>query len=141
MSDLSTQPTDSSVSDFIDGLDSERRRAESRRLVEILHDVTGEAPVMWGPKIVGFGQYHYRYDSGREGDWMRLGFAPQKRHIALHLMDGVADAHAEILSRLGPHRAGAGCVYLTRLDRVDEGVLRELLEASLARLAATYGEA
>jgi hypothetical protein len=138
MSDLKTQPTGASVDAFIDGLDSERRRDESRRLVEILRDVTGEGPEMWGEKIVGFGRYHYRYASGREGDWMRIGFAPQTRHLALYCMGGTADAHADILERLGPHRTGSGCVYVTRLDKVDEDVLRELFEASLARLAATY---
>lgn len=138
MSDLKTQPTAASVDAFIDGLDSERRRDESRRLVAILEDVTGEPPVMWGEKIVGFGSYHYRYASGREGDWMRVGFAPGKRHLSLYLMGGTADAHGEILSRLGPHRTGSGCVYVTRLDAVDEAVLRELVAANLARLEATY---
>ena len=137
MSNLKTQPTDASVDAFIGGLDDERRRDESRRLVALLREVTGEEPTMWGGKTVGFGRYHYRYDSGREGDWFRLGFAPQARRLVLHLMGGTAEAHAEILDRLGPHKTGAGCVYVTRFDRVDEGVLRELFEASLARLAAT----
>ena len=137
MSGPKTQPTDASVEAFIDAL-PERRREESRRLVALFEDATGEPPVMWGEKIVGFGTYHYVYASGREGDWMRLGFAPQARHLSLYFMGGTADAHAEILVRLGPHRTGSGCVYITRLDRVDEGVLRELVEASLVRLAATY---
>lgn len=141
MSANETQPTGASVEAFIDGLEAERRRDESWRLVEILREVTGEEPEMWGEKIVGFGRYHYRYASGREGDWMRLGFSPQKRHVSLYCMGGTADAHADILERLGPHRTGSGCVYVTRLDRVDEGVLRELFEASLARLSATYDEA
>lgn len=135
---LKTRPTDASVDAFLDAL-PERRREEARRLVALLHDVTGEPPVMWGEKIIGFGTYHYRYASGREGDWMRVGFAPQTRHLSLYLMGGIAEAHGEILSRLGPHRTGSGCVYVTRLDRLDEGVLRELVEASLARLAAAYG--
>lgn len=139
MSGLKTQPTAASVDAFIDALPDARRRDESRRLVALFQDVTGEPPVMWGEKIVGFGAYHYRYASGHEGDWMRAGFAPQKRHLSLYLMGGTADAHAEILSRLGPHRTGSGCVYVTRLDRVDEDVLRELVGASLARLAEAYG--
>ena len=137
MSDLKTQPTDASVDAFIDGLEPERRRDESRHLVRLFGEITGEAPRMWGGKIVGFGSYHYRYASGREGDWMRVGFAPSKRHLALHLMGGV-EAHQDLLDRLGPHRAGSGCVYVTRLDRIDEGVLRELVEASLERLRQTY---
>ena len=138
MSDLKTQPTDASVADFLDSVEPARRRAEATRLVALMGEVSGEPPVMWGDKIVGFGQYHYRYASGHEGDWMRIGFSPQKRHLSLHLMGGTADAHAEILSRLGPHRAGVGCIYISRLDAVDEDVLRELLEASLARLAKAH---
>lgn len=140
MSDLKTQPTPASVEAFIDDLESERRRDESRRLVALMQDVTCEPPAMWGKKIIGFGSYPYRYASGREGDWMRVGFAPGTRQLSLHLMSGTAEAHADILGRLGPHRTGAGCVYLTRLDAVDEDVLRELIEASLARLDATYGD-
>lgn len=138
MSDNKTQPTTASVDAFIDGLESERRRDESRRLVALMQDVTGEPPVMWGEKIVGFGQYHYRYASGREGDWMLVGFAPQKRHLSLYLMGGTAKSHADLLHRLGPHRTGSGCVYLTRLDAVDEAVLRELIAASVARVRQTY---
>lgn len=138
MAENKTQPTGASVEAFIDGLESERRRDESRRLVEILRDVTGEAPEMWGDKIVGFGRYHYRYASGREGDWMRTGFSPQKRHLSLYLMGGNDAAHADLLERLGPHRTGSGCVYITRLDAIDEGAFRELVQANLARLDATY---
>ena len=137
MSDLKTRPSDASVDAFIDGLESERRRDEARRLVALFGEVTGEPPVLWGGKIVGFGRYHYRYASGREGDWFRIGFSPTARHVALHLMGSTDEAHAEILGRLGPHRAGSGCVYVTRLDRVDEAVLRELAEAALARVAAS----
>lgn len=139
MSDNKTQPTGASVDAFLDGLDSERRRDESRRLIQIMQDVTGEPPEMWGEKIVGFGRYHYRYASGREGDWMRVGFSPQKRHLSLYLMGGAADAHGDLLARLGPHKTGSGCVYVTRLDAVDEGVLRELIEANLKRLRDTPG--
>ena len=139
MSDLKTRPTGAAVDAFIDGLGDERRRDEARWLVGLLRDLAGEEPRMWGEKIVGFGSYHYRYDSGREGAWFRVGFSPRKRDVALHLMGGADEAHAEILGRLGPHRAGSGCVYFSRLDRVDESALRELVEASLARLAAAYG--
>ena len=141
MSDNQTVPTGASVDAFIGSLPDERRRDESRRLVEILREESGCEPEMWGARIVGFGRYHYRYASGREGDWMRVGFSPQARHLALHLMGGAADAHADILDRLGPHRTGSGCVYVTRLARVDEGVLRELVRANLARLAEAYGDA
>ena len=137
MAELKTQPSDASVDAFLDGLGA-RRRDEARRLIPLFEAATGAPPVLWGGKIVGFGQVRYRYASGREGDWFRVGFAPQARHLALHLLGGTPDAHADLLARLGPHRAGAGCVYVTRLDRVDEDVLAELLAASVARVRAAY---
>ena len=138
MAELKTQPSDASVDAFLDGL-GERRRDESRRLIPIFQAATGAPPVLWGGKIVGFGELHYRYASGREGDWFEAGFSPQKRHLALHLMGGAAEAHADLLARLGPHRMGSGCVYVTRLERIDESVLSDLVAASVARTRATYG--
>ena len=135
MADNKTQPTDASVDDFLDAVEPARRRDDARRLAAILAEETGETPQMWGEKIVGYGRYHYRYASGREGDWMRVGFSPQARHTSLYFMGCGAEARAAMLSRLGPHRSGVGCVYLTRLDAVDEGVLRELVAASYAGTA------
>ena len=138
MAALKTRPTDASVDDFIASVEPERRRDESRRLVEIMREVTGEEPVMWGTSIVGFGDYHYRYASGREGDWFVAGFSPRKRALSVYLMAGV-ERHQDLLDRLGPHTHGSGCLYLRRLDAVDENVLRELIVESVAFLRETYG--
>ncbi|WP_412069662.1 DUF1801 domain-containing protein [Rubrivirga sp. IMCC43871] len=136
MAENKTQPTDASVDAFLDAVEPERRRDDARRIAEIMAEVTGEAPEMWGEQIVGYGRYHYTYASGREGDWMRVGFAPQKRHTSLYLMGCNQAERDAFLARLGPHRSGVGCVYVTRLDAVDEGVLREMIAASYAGTAS-----
>ncbi|MEM6325620.1 MAG: DUF1801 domain-containing protein [Bacteroidota bacterium] len=138
MADLKTRPTDASVDAFIESLDSQRRRDESRQLVEIMREATGTEAVLWNTHIVGFGDAHLTYASGREVDWFEVGFAPRKRALSLHLMPGV-DRFQEILDRLGPHTNGAGCVYITRLERVDTEVLRELVQASVDAVRETWG--
>ena len=138
MADLKTRPTDASVDAFIDALDSERRRDESRQLVAFMREATGAEPVMWGERIVGFGEAHMVYASGREIDWFEVGFSPRTRALSLYLMPGV-ERFAEILGRLGPHRHGAGCLYVTRLQKVDEAVLRELIQASVRAVRKTWG--
>ena len=101
---------------------------------------TGEKPVMWGPSIVGFGSYHYRYESGREGDWMLAGFSPRKRELTVYVMAGFEGAE-KILARLGPHRASAGsCLYLKRLADIDLAALEELVRTSVARLRRAHPE-
>ncbi|HIG75761.1 MAG TPA: DUF1801 domain-containing protein [Bacteroidetes bacterium] len=139
MAELKTRPTDASVDAFIESLDSERRRDESRQLVAVMREATGAEPVMWGESIVGFGDAHLTYASGREVDWFEVGFSPRKRALSLYLMPGV-DRFQGLLDRLGPHTHGAGCLYVTRLERVDPGVLRELVEASVAAVRETWGE-
>ena len=132
MAELKTKPTDESVEGFLAGIEPERRRLEGLRLRDMMREITGEEPVMWGPSIVGFGLMHYTYASGREGDWMRVGFSPRKAALSLYGLRGGPDA-ADLLSRLGPHTTGAGCVYVKKLDEVDEAVLRELIALGAAR--------
>lgn len=139
MAELKTRPTDASVDAFIESLDSERRRDESRQLVALMREATGAEPVLWGESIVGFGDAHLTYASGREVDWFEVGFSPRKRALSLYLMPGV-DRFQDLLDRLGPHTHGAGCLYVTRLERVDPDVLRELVEASVAAVRETWGE-
>ena len=138
MADLKTRPTDASVDAFIDALDSTRRRDESRQLVALMREATGAEPVMWGESIVGFGEAHVVYASGREIDWFEIGFSPRKRALSLYLMPGVT-RFDEILSRLGPHRHGAGCLYVTQLQKVDERVLGELIRASVDAVREAWG--
>ena len=140
MAELKTKPTAASVADFIAAVDGDAKQADCRTLVELISRVTGAEPAMWGPSIVGFGSYHYRYASGREGDWMLAGFAPRKRELVVYVMAGFKGAE-ELLARLGRHRASSGsCLYIKRLADVDLGVLEELLRGSVEHLRATYPE-
>ncbi|MDF9876069.1 DUF1801 domain-containing protein [Cellulosimicrobium cellulans] len=132
-SENTTQPTDADVEAFLAAVSHPVRRRDAHRLVELLSRITGEPPRMWGSSIVGFGTYHYRYASGREGDMAAAGFSPRKAATTVYLMDGV-DAHAALLDRLGPHTVGKGCVYVKDLDAVDLGVLEEVVKRSYATL-------
>ena len=128
-----TQPTDASVGEFLAAVEHPVRRADGYRLLELMSGITGEPAQMWGPTIVGFGRYHYKYASGHEGDAPAAGFAARKTATTVYVYDGV-DAHRERLERLGPHTTGVGCIYLKDLDAVDLGVLEEIVAASYARL-------
>ena len=126
-----TQPTDASVAAFVAGLADERQRADSERLIALMSKVTGEPATMWGPSIIGFGSYHYRYASGREGDTPLVGFSPRKTALTLYASAG-EDERADLLARLGPHKVGKSCVYVKRLSDVDEQVLADLVRAGVA---------
>jgi len=132
MAELKTRPNDDSVETFLSSAPDEKRRADSRRILALMTEITPEPPRMWGGSIVGFGTYLYKYASGREGDWFLTGFSPRKQNLTLYVMSGF-DGQQELLSRLGKHRTGKGCLYLNRLDDVDEGVLRELIRRSIKR--------
>ena len=123
-----TLPTDVPVEDFLAGLDA-RRASEGGELVALFRDVTGEEPVMWGPSIIGFGEYEYTYAGGHSGVWPKAGFSPRKAELSLYGLQ-TADGASELLDRLGPHRRGVDCVYVRRLDAVDQDVLRELVALS-----------
>ena len=125
------QPTDASVEEFLARVPDEHRREDAHRLCAMMRDITGEPPVMWGASIVGFGCYRYRYDSGHEGTAALVGFSPRKANLVLYLVGGVQDRYPNLLQRLGPHKAGKGCVYLRRLDDVDHEVLRALVERTV----------
>ncbi|MFI6318080.1 DUF1801 domain-containing protein [Nonomuraea sp. NPDC050556] len=117
-----------SVEEFFASVPDEGRRADARELAKLMSDVTGEPAAMWGSGIVGFGSYHYVYDSGHSGAAPLVGFAPRKQHLVVYLVGGFEDRYGNALERLGPHKAGKGCLYLKRLSGVDVGVLRELVE-------------
>jgi hypothetical protein len=126
---LKTQPTDADVEAFLAGIADARRREDSQAICRLMADETGEAPRMWGSGIVGFGSYHYVYASGREGEWMALGFAPRKANLTLYLMDGFS-GYEELLARLGKHSTGKSCLHVKRLSDVDVDVLREMVRRS-----------
>jgi Domain of unknown function (DU1801) len=124
-------PSGRAVDDFIDSLPDEGKRSDARVLSELMTEITGEEATMWGTSIVGFGRYHYRYASGREGDAPVASFAPRKQHLVVYLVSGFEDRHARYLAKLGPHKAGKGCLYIKRLSDVDLSVLRQLIDRSL----------
>ncbi|MEL6868528.1 MAG: DUF1801 domain-containing protein [Pseudomonadota bacterium] len=132
-----TQPSDAAVSDYFDAIDDPQRRADCRELDAIMQRVTRREPVLWGTSIIGYGSYHYVYDSGREGDMCLTGFASRGKDIAVYIMDGF-DAYGELLQQLGPHRKGKSCLYLKRLDGVDTKVLARLLRTSVATMRKRY---
>ena len=137
MAEAKTRPTDQDVANYIEGVADERRRREGRIMLELMREVTGEEPVMWGPSIVGFGRYHYRYASGREGDSPLTGFSPRKQSLTVYIMPGFA-RYAELLGRLGKHTTGASCLYIKRLDEIDLPTLRELVGLAVAEMKRSY---
>ena len=138
MSEPKTIPTDQSVEAFLDGVEHEKKREDSYAILQLMREVTGEDPVMWGDSIVGFGSYHYKYASGREGDWMLTGFSPRKQNLTLYIMDGF-DEYDALLDRLGKHKTGKSCLYINKLDDVDHDTLRELVKQSVAHMKETHG--
>ena len=133
MSGNKTQPTSASVDAFIDAVADPQMRADCRAVAALMAEITGAEARMWGDSIVGFGSYHYRYASGREGDFMETGFAPRRRALTLYVVAGFADC-AELLGRLGKHATGKSCLYVRRLADIDQEVLRELVARSVARV-------
>ena len=130
MAENKTQKTGASVEDFINSVEIKRRREDGFALLEIMKDVTGEEAEMWGPSIIGFGDYHYKYESGREGDFFLTGFSPRKQSLSLYIMAGFEE-YDSLLGALGKHRKGASCLYINKLADVDMDVLRELIEKSV----------
>src|SRR5687768_7732569 len=126
--DVKTKVNDASVTDFLHSVTDEQKRKESFEILKIMKQITKEEPKMWGSSIVGFGSYHYKGASGREGDWMQIGFSPRKQNLTLYLMGGF-NAHTDLLKKLGKHKTSVGCLYIKKLEDVD--VLKELMTESL----------
>ncbi len=136
-----TVPTGLKVRDYMDQIQPESRRVDCQKIHDMMADLTGWEPKIWGPKlssgIVGFGEYHYKYDSGREGDSLRLGFSSRVQNISIYIMPGYQDFDEE-LSRMGKHKKGKACLYIKRLSDVDEAVLKEIMQKGLASMAEKY---
>ena len=135
--DNKTKPTSVTPRAYISGLDEGRRKREADILLPWFETVTGLKGQMWGPSMIGFGRYHYKYDSGREGDFMMTGFAPRKAAMTLYIMPGYRDM-SETLARLGPHRIGKSCLYINRLESVDMDVLAEIVTDGVAYMRKNY---
>ena len=139
MSVNKTQATEASVVSFITAVKPDQKRQDAFELLKIMEDLSGYRAKMWGESIVGLGEYHYKYDSGREGDALRTGFAARAQNISIYIMPGYQDFDDE-LSRLGKHKIGKSCLYLKRLSDVDTDVLEEMIAKGLMLLAKKYPE-
>lgn len=137
MAEQKTRPSQSSAEEFIDKIADKKVRDDCFSLIRIMQKVTNEEPRLWGETIVGFGQYHYRYESGHEGFSCLTGFSPRKQNISLYIMPGYEN-RTELTASLGKHKAGKGCLYIKRLDDIDIHVLEALIRESVAWLKKTY---
>jgi hypothetical protein len=130
MAELKTKETKASVNGFLKKISDDRRRKDAQAILEIMQSVTKEEPKMWGSSIIGFGRLHYKYESGREGDWFKAGFSPRKDSFTLYLCGGF-EPHKDLMQKLGKYKAGVGCLYVKRLEDIDERILKQLVERSV----------
>ena len=136
MAELKTKPTEQSVEAFLNGVSDEQKRADSFAVLKLMQELTGAEPKMWGPSIVGFGSYHYKYASGREGDFFLTGFSPRKRNLSLYIIAGFSRYDA-LMRKLGKFKTGKSCRYIKKLEDVDRDVLKELIKKSVAHVASS----
>lgn len=136
MAENKTKATEASVADFIAAVEPERKREDAKALLPIFERLSGHKPKMWGPSMIGYGQYHYKYESGREGDMFMTGFSPRKSNLALYVGAGRADP--ALLKRLGKHKTGKSCLYVNKLADIDMAVLEEMIAADIAYMREHY---
>lgn len=132
-----TVPTEIRAEEFVASVEHDTRRADAEALLDLMSRVTGYKAKMWGPAIVGFGRYHYVYESGREGDYLMVGFSPRKANLSVYLMPGYDD-FSDQLARLGKHKKGKSCLYLNKLSDIDLSVLEEMIAMALESVRSTY---
>ncbi|MFB6317779.1 DUF1801 domain-containing protein [Saccharicrinis sp. FJH54] len=137
MADVKTKRNNRDVADFINTIEDQEKKADALVLLHMMKEITGEDAVMWGESIIGFGSYHYKYDTGREGDWMITGFSPRKQNISVYLIYGVD--HLTGIEKLGKYKTGKACLYVKRLSDVDQNVLRTLIAESVEKMKQKYG--
>ena len=133
MAEAKTKPTNESVIDFLNEISDEARRADCFAVAKIMEEISGEKPKMWGPSIVGFGSYRYKYASGREGDWPMTSFSPRKKDLTLYIMMGF-EKHADLMEKLGKHSSSKSCLYIKRLSDVHIPTLKKLIKIGLKDL-------
>ena len=137
MAELKTKANKASVDKFLKGIQDEQKREDCFKIVDIMKKAAKAEPQMWGTSIVGFGSYHYKYASGREGDWFLVGFSPRKQNLTLYIMSGF-DEYNSLLKKLGKHATGKSCLYIKRLEDVDMKVLKELVTRSVKHMQKTH---
>jgi len=133
MAELKTKRNKGDVETFLNNVSDEKKRQDSFKILELMKQVTGKDPEMWGDSIVGFGSYHYKYASGREGDWFVTGFSPRKQNLTLYIMSGF-DEYEQLLSKLGKHSIGKSCLYVKKVEDIDLDVLKELVKKSVRHM-------
>jgi len=134
MAEIKTKPTLGSVEDFINSIKDERKRKDSFTLLEMMKKASGEEPKMWGSSLIGFGQVRLKSPkTGREVDWLRLGFSPRKANLSLYISGNINLQHTEALKKLGKHKTGVGCLYINKLEEIDLEILEGMIESSLTK--------
>ena len=136
MAENKTKVNDGNVEAFLHSVENKQRRDDSFAVLDLMREALGEPPKMWGPSIVGFGSYTYKYKSGREGEWMLVGFSPRKQALTIYVMSGF-DEYADLMAKLGKHKTGKSCLYIKKLSDVDQDVLKALVVKSAEHVAAT----
>ena len=137
MAELKTKPSKASVEKFLKGVTDPKKREDSFTILEMMKKITKDEPKMWGPSIVGFGKYHYKYDSGREGDMCIAGFSPRKQNLTIYLMPGFGK-YDELMRKLGKYKTGVSCLYIKKLEDVDMKILKELISSSFKYMKEKY---
>lgn len=132
-----TTENNASVFDFLNTIENQKKKEDSKRILDLMQEISGEQPKMWGGSIVGFGSYHYKYESGREGDFMRVGFSPRKANLTLYIMPGF-ERYPHLMAKLGKFKTGKSCLYIKKLEDVDEKILINLIKSSLQYMKEKY---
>lgn len=130
MAELKTKPTSQKPIDYINSVQDPQKKADSLKLLNLITEWTNLQPEMWGASIVGYGSIHYKYESGREGDWMAVGFSPRKLNLTVYIMSGF-EGFEDLLEKLGPHKLGKSCLYLKGLENIDLGILKKIIQKSV----------
>ena len=137
MSELKTQPNDKSVDSFLNTIEDNSKKEDAFKLLNLMKSATHEEPRMWGDSIIGFGAYHYKYESGREGDWFITGFSPRKNNFSVYIMPGFS-RYDDLMKDLGKHKTGKSCLYINRLSEINSDVLRNLISESFTYMKKKY---
>ncbi|MHA1512140.1 MAG: DUF1801 domain-containing protein [Promethearchaeota archaeon] len=132
-----TTQNEDSVDEFLKKIEDPEKQKTSWQIMEIIKEISGKEPKMWGDSIIGFGKYHYKYATGREGDWMRIAFSPRKQNFSIYIMDGF-DNHSELMEKLGKFKTGRSCLYIKKLQDIDINILKELMKKSLLNMEKLY---
>jgi len=137
MAELKTKKNENSVHDFLNAIDNEQRKSDCFELLEIMKNLTGEEAAMWGESMVGFGSYHYKYKSGREGDWFLTGFSPRKQNLTIYIMSGFEPFSAKI-NELGKYKTSSSCLYVKKLEDIDKKQLQHIIKKSVQLMKIKY---